>query len=184
VDADARLLWRFPPRRLEAEALRDAILTVSGALDRRMGGPGYSPFEPNTNYVRVYQPRERFGPDDWRRMVYQQNVRMELCGTFGAFDCPDGGQAAPQRNRSTTPIQALHLLNGPFLQEQAERVARRLEREAGADPEAQAVHGFRLAFQRDPDGAERAAAAEVVRRFGAAALGRALFNASELLYLE
>jgi hypothetical protein len=70
VDAASRLLWRYPPRRLEAEALRDSILAVSGRLDMRMGGPGFDLFEPNTNYVKVYTPKKDFGPAEFRRMIY------------------------------------------------------------------------------------------------------------------
>ena len=104
MDAQARLLWRFPSRRLEGEAIRDNILSVSGALDERMYGPGFDVFEPNDNYVRVYNPKEKLGPAEWRRMVYMYKVRMEQDPVFGVFDCPDAGQAAPVRPRSTTAI--------------------------------------------------------------------------------
>ncbi|MBY0513539.1 MAG: PSD1 and planctomycete cytochrome C domain-containing protein, partial [Gemmataceae bacterium] len=87
-DAQARLLWRFPPRRLEAEAIRDAVLFVSGKLDLTMGGPGFSLFEPNANYVRVYTPKAKYGSPEFRRMVYAHKPRMQLDDTFGAFDCP------------------------------------------------------------------------------------------------
>src|SRR5205085_9002804 len=83
VDAGNRLLWRFSPRRLEAEAIRDMILAVSGKLDLRMGGPGFSFFEPNDNYVRVYTPKKEFGPAEWRRMVYGTVVRQRPDGVFG-----------------------------------------------------------------------------------------------------
>ena len=96
-DADSRLLWRFPPRRLEAEAVRDSVLTASGAIDLAMYGPGYSVFEPNANYVRVYEPKSRFSRAEWRRMVYMFKVRMEQDAVFGAFDCPDAGQPSPRR---------------------------------------------------------------------------------------
>src|SRR5690606_10025 len=82
VDADCRLLWRFPPRRLEAEPIRDSVLSTSGVLDLAMGGPGYSPFAPNNNYVRVYAPKQEFGPADWRRMIYQEKPRSRQDGTF------------------------------------------------------------------------------------------------------
>ena len=86
LDAGNALLWRFAPRRLEAEAIRDSILAVSGVLDLRQGGPGWSPFEPNDNYVRVYNPKLEFGPAEWRRMVYATIVRQRPDGVFGAFD--------------------------------------------------------------------------------------------------
>jgi hypothetical protein len=97
VDASSRVLWRFPPRRLEAEPIRDMILAVSGKLDLKAGGPGFSFFEPNDNYVRVYAPKKEFGPDAFRRMIYGTVVRQRPDGVFGVFDCPDGGQIAPKR---------------------------------------------------------------------------------------
>src|SRR5262249_17221036 len=96
ADAASRLLWRFPPQRLAAEPLRHSILTISGQIDLRPGGPGFSAFEPNDNYVRVYNPKKEFGPTEFRRMIYMTKVRMQQDSTFGAFDCPDGGQIAPK----------------------------------------------------------------------------------------
>ena len=183
VDAGSRLLWRFPPRRLEAEPIRDLILAVSGQLDVRMGGPGFSVFEPNDNYVRVYAPRKEFGPGEWRRMVYATGVRQRPDGVFGAFDCPDGGQIAPKRTRSTTPLQALNLLNSGFMMQQAGFLAARLPREAGSDPAAQVRRGFALTFQREPDAEELAGATGLVCEQGLTVFCRALFNANELIYV-
>jgi hypothetical protein len=183
VDAQGRLLWRYPPRRLEAEPLRDAVLAVSGRLDLRMGGPGFDLFEPNTNYVMVYTPKKEFGPAEWRRMVYQNKPRMQLDDTFGSFDCPDAGQIAPKRNSSTTALQALNLMNSRFLVQQAGLFAERLRREAGDDPTAQVRRGFRLAFGRDPSAEESAAAAVLIRAHELAAFCRALLNANEFLYV-
>jgi mono/diheme cytochrome c family protein len=183
IDADNRLLWRFPPQRLEAEAIRDAILAVSGNLDLRMGGPGFDLFEPNDNYVKVYTPKKSFGPAEWRRMIYQSRPRMQPDDTFGAFDCPDGGQIAPKRTVSTTPLQALNLLNSPFLLQQANLFAERLRREAGDDAGAQVRRGFRLAFGREPSAEEQTAAVALVKEHGLPALCRALFNANEFLFV-
>ena len=182
TDASARLLWRFPPRRLEAEALRDAVLAVSGNLDPRMGGPGFDLFEPNTNYVKVYTPKKTFGPAEWRRMIYQSKPRMQLDDVFGSFDCPDAGQIAPRRTRSTTALQALNLLNSSFLMQQSAIFAERLKREAGNDVAMQVRRGFRLAFQREATAAEVIAATKLVREYGLAAFCRALLNANEFLY--
>jgi hypothetical protein len=183
ADAQDRLLWRYPPRRLEAEPLRDAVLTVSGKLDLRMGGPGFDLFEPNTNYVKVYVPKKEFGPAEWRRMVYENKPRMQLDDTFGPFDCPDGGQIAPKRNTSTTALQALALMNGRFIVQQAGLFAERLRREAGDDAAAQVRRGFRLAFGREPTAEESSAATKVIRAHGTAAFCRALLNANEFLYV-
>jgi hypothetical protein len=183
ADAQDRWLWRYPPRRLEAEPLRDAILVVSGNLDPRMGGPGFDLFEPNTNYVKVYTPKKEFGPAEWRRMVYQNKPRMQLDDTFGPFDCPDAGQIAPKRNSSTTALQALNLMNSRFVTQQAALFAERVRREAGADPAAQVRRGFRLAFGREPTAEESAIGVKLVREHGAEALCRVLLNANEFLYV-
>jgi hypothetical protein len=184
ADATSRLLWRFPPQRLEAEPLRDTILAVSGKLDLRPGGPGFSPFEPNDNYVRVYNPRKEFGPAEWRRMIYMTKVRMQQDSTFGAFDCPDGGQIAPKRMRSTTPLQALNLLNSEFMLQQAGFFATRLEREAGKDRKAQVRLAFELAYNRDPDAQESRAAQGLIASHGLTIFCRALLNSNEFLFVE
>jgi hypothetical protein len=180
-DAASRLLWRFPPRRLEAEAIHDSMLAISGTLDLRMGGPGYSVFAPNSNYVRVYDPKAEYGPAEWRRMVYQTKVRMAQDSTFGAFDCPDAGQASPKRSRSTTPLQALNLFNSGFVLQQAEQFAARLQRDSGASPAAQVKRGFLLAFSRQPSSDEARTCEQLVRAHGLPALCRVLLNANEFL---
>ncbi|MEO6808026.1 MAG: PSD1 and planctomycete cytochrome C domain-containing protein [Isosphaeraceae bacterium] len=183
VDASTRLLWRFPPRRLDAEVIRDSILTVSGALDCRMGGPGYSAFAPNSNYVRVYNPKVDYGPDDFRRMIYQTKVRMAQDSTFGAFDCPDAGQNQPSRPRSTTPLQALNLFNSRFVVQQAERFADQLGVEAGVDPTAQVRLGFQRTVGRDPDLEETCLCVGLIESQGVPTFCRVLLNANEFLFL-
>jgi hypothetical protein len=183
VDTGNRLLWRMTPHRLEAEALRDAMLQVSGALDRRMAGPGYHLWD-YSGYVIVFTPKAKLGPPEFRRMVYQFKPRLQQDGTFGAFDCPDATGSMPRRNVSTTPLQALNLLNDPFVLDQCDRFAARLKREVGEDARAQVVRAFRLAFGREPMAGETAAAIELVRRHGLAALARALFNANEFVFVD
>ncbi len=182
-DAGDRLLWRFPPRRLEAEAVRDTMLQVSGALDRRAGGPGYNLWN-YSGYVIVFTPKDPPGPDTFRRMVYQFKPRLQQDATFGAFDCPDATQAAPRRNTSTTPLQALNLLNDPFVHDQARRFGDRVRAEAGPGIPEQVARGFRLAFQREPSAAEAEAAAKLVRAHGLDVLCRALFNANEFVVAD
>ena len=148
-----------------------------------MGGPGYDLWQPNTNYVVVFNPKVELGPDTFRRMVYQFKPRSQPDPTFGAFDCPDGGLVAPRRSSSTTALQALNLLNSRFILDQSKHFADRLAREAGNDPEKQADRAFRLAFGRASTEAERSAAASLIREHGAASFCRALFNANEFLYV-
>ncbi len=183
MDGSDRLLWRFSAHRLDAEPLRDAILATAGRLDLRMGGPGWSPFEPNENYVRVYTPKKAFGPEDFRRMVYGTVVRQRPDGVFGAFDCPDGGQIAPKRSRSTTPLQALNLLNSGFMMQAAGFFADRLKREGGDSASAEAARAFELAFQREPTGEEIAASTGFIRAQGLELFCRALLNANEFAYV-
>ena len=182
VDADARLLWRCVPRRLEAEVIRDAMLAVAGNLNLKMGGPGFDLFDPSDNYVKVYNSRTKFGPEEWRRMIYQAKPRMQLENTFGVFDCPDAGQIVPRRTSSVTPLQALNLLNSPFILQQAEALATRVEREAKDN--AQIERAFQLALNRPPASEEVMAARKLVDEHGLPALCRALLNASEFLYVN
>lgn len=182
-DSGNRLLWRFAPRRLEAEAIRDGILAVSGNLDLSMFGPGFDLFEANANYVKVYTPKKTFGPPEWRRMVYQSKPRMQLDDVFGTFDCPDAGQIAPRRPRSITPLQALALLNSPFMAQQAGILAGRLEREA-ADPSARVKRLFLLVNGRLPDAQEMSGALDLVAEGGLPALCRAVLNSSEWLFIR
>jgi hypothetical protein len=181
ADFGSRLLWRYPPRRLEAEPLRDAILAVSGSLNPRMRGPGFDLFEPNTNYVKVYNTKTAFTDDDFRRMVYQSKPRAELDSFFGAFDCPDAGQVQPKRTMSTTPLQALNMLNGAFLLDQASRFAARVEHEVGSDPCLQVGHAVELAFGRKATDKELAAGTSLVTAHGLPILCRSLYNASEFI---
>jgi hypothetical protein len=183
LDAGNRLLWRYAPRRVEAEALRDAVLQVSGALDVRMGGPGYHLWD-YSGYVIVFKPKVKLGPEAFRRMVYQFKPRLQQDGTFGAFDCPDATAAAPRRATSTTALQALNLLNDPFVHDQAGRFAKRVEREAGGDVGAQVRRAFLLAFGRKPGPRELAGGVRLVRSRGLALLCRALFNGNEFVFVD
>jgi hypothetical protein len=183
-DAGGALFWRFPPKRLEAEAIRDSILAVSGKLDLSMGGPGFSAFKPNDNYVRIYDSKEQWTPAEFRRMVYATKIRSHQDAMFGAFDCPDGAQITPKRPTSTTPLQALNLLNGSFLLQQADCFAERLKADAGLDAGAEADRAFKLAFGRGAGSEERAAAVKLIAEHGLAAFCRAMLNANEFVYVR
>ena len=183
IDADARLLWRFPPRRVEAEVLRDAALTVAGTLDLTMGGPGFRIHGDKRRY-ESWQVVDNVGPTTWRRLIYQERMRGIDDRMFTAFDRPDCGQVTPKRSVSTTPLQALNLFNGEFILTQAERFAERVTREAGPDPTAQVGRAFALAFGRGPPRAEAAAAADLMRKDSLVAVCRALLNANEFAFIE
>ncbi|MGB0599203.1 MAG: PSD1 and planctomycete cytochrome C domain-containing protein [Rubripirellula sp.] len=183
ADADSRLLWRFPPRRLEAEAIRDSILAVTGALDLdRIGGPGFSPFEVEMENVRHYHAKSSYGPEDWRRMIYMTKVRQEREHVFGAFDCPDSSMVVSKRSRSTTPLQALNLLNSHFVMQQADLLAARLENEEVTAAE-QIQRAWQLCFQRVPTVTESADSLKFIEQEGLRQFTRALLNTNEFVFI-
>ena len=182
IDREARYLWRFPPRRLEAEAIRDAILAVSGKLDPTMGGPGFRLYKYTVDNVATYYPRKEFDAATFRRSVYHQAARSVKVELLGQYDCPDSALPAPKREVSTSPLQALSLLNNPFLLDQARFFADRLEREA-ADSEARVARAYRLAFGRAAKPEEKAAAVELIDEHGLVIFCRAILNANEFLYV-
>jgi len=179
ADQESRLLWRFPPRRLGAEEIRDTLLAVSGQLRLEpMGGPGFRLYRYMQNNVSSYFPLDEHGPETHRRAVYHQNARASVVDVLNDFDLPDIAFAAPRRANTTSPLQALTLLNHRFTLDLAGALAGRL---AARDPVGDA---YVRAFQRTPSAAERAAAEALVAAHGLPAFCRALLNASELLYLE
>jgi hypothetical protein len=185
VDADARLLWRFPPRRLAAEELRDALLQTAGKLDLTMGGPGFRLYKYLQDNVATYLPLDVHGPETYRRAVYHQNARAAPVDLLADFDCPDNAFAAPRRSSTTTPLQALTMLNHSFALDMANALAERIEREAAsADVAARVDRAYLLTLGRRPDADERKQAIALVEEFGLRALGRALFNANEFLYVR
>ncbi len=183
IDADSRLLWRFPPRRLEAEEIRDAMLAVAGVLTPDMGGPGFRLYRYLEDNVATYVPLETHGPETYRRAVYHQNARAARVDLLGEFDCPDNAFAEPRRAATTSPLQALTLMNHRFTFDMAEALAARLEREADA-PADQVRRAFRLAYARPPDPVEIDAATDLIRAHGLRAFCRALFNSNEFLFLD
>lgn len=184
VDAANRLLWRKTPLRLEAEELRDAVLAVAGQLNRTVGGPGYQDFRTFTNNSQFYEVFDAEGFDFQRRSLYRTCIRSGTSPLLDVLDCPDPSATAPTRAVTTTPLQALALLNDSFMLRMADRFAERLRAEAGGDVAAQVDRAYRLAFARPSGADERATAVEFVSQHGLAALCRVIFNANEFLYVE
>ncbi len=182
-DADGRFLWRYTPRRLEAEAIRDSMLAVSGALDLKMGGAGFYLMDVVRENVRHYFPKEKYTPEEYRRMVYLFRVRAAQDGVFGAFDCPDGGSVMAKRSRSNTPLQALNLFNSTFVGGQGELLQKRLEDESGAQSVEQVQLAFRLFYARPPDAYELERSEAFIGEHGLLSFVRALYNTSEFLFI-
>ena len=185
ADAGNRLLWRMTPRRVEAEVLRDAILAVSGQLNPQRGGPGFEDVSiiPN-NGTTYYEALDRDDPSLHRRTVYRFTPRGGRTAILDTFDCPDPSAAAPTRNVTTTPLQALSLLNNPFVLRMADRMAARVTRLAGDARDRQVTAAWQLAIQRDPDARELKLSIDLVSRHGLAALCRALFNINDFVIIE
>lgn len=183
IDADARLLWRYPSRRLDAETIRDSMLFISGELQFEMYGPGYDLFDKRGG-LTGFQPVEQFPESGLRRMIYAHKVRRERDAVFGAFDCPDGGQGVDRRRESTTPIQALNLFNSRFTLDRAAAFAKRI-RNTNPPPDTRTAiqAAYQLALSRRPTPDELDQATPVVDTHGLATLCRVLFNCNEFLFM-
>ena len=159
------------------------MLAVSGALDLTLGGPGFYLQRVQVENVMHYFPKEKFGPAEFRRMVYLFKIRQEQDAVFGSFDCPDGNQVMPKRSRSNTPLQALNLFNSPFVLQQADILSERLREECGNDPMAQVERAFQLFYGRSADTFELETSLEMIKSEGLTAFCRALYNTSEFLFV-
>ncbi|MEZ6039303.1 MAG: PSD1 and planctomycete cytochrome C domain-containing protein [Planctomycetaceae bacterium] len=182
-DAGCQLWWRFPPRRLEAEPIRDSILSVTGLLNLKMYGPGFSAFEVEMENVRHYHPKSKYSGDDFRRMIYQTKVRQEQDSVFGIFDCPDAASSVPRRSRSTTPLQALNLMNSSFVLQQSAAFAERLRADHSGDTSKHIQHAFLLCFARQPTPDELTDSLSFIDQYGLTAFCRAMLNSNEFLFI-
>src|SRR3989442_12468048 len=99
-----------------------------------------------------------------------------------AFDCPECSQRAPRRDSTTTALQALTMLNGPFIAQQSALFAERVKRDSGPSADTQVIHAFQLAFNRQPNTKEGYAALTLIKDQGLVGLCRALLNANEFMY--
>ena len=185
VDAENRLLWRKSPHRLEAEAVRDAILSASGKLNTTMGGPGFQDvrIEPN-NGTTYYEPFDADGDEFFRRTIYRFTPRGGRSALLDTFDCPDPATAAPRRAVTTTPLQALSLLNNSFVLRMSNYCAERITKECDEGMSEQIERAWQLALARSPNDPERQASEQLVSQHGLAALCRGLFNVNEFVLIE
>ncbi|MEM6777985.1 MAG: PSD1 and planctomycete cytochrome C domain-containing protein [Planctomycetota bacterium] len=181
-DASGQLLWRFPPRRVEAEVIRDSILQASGTLDRTIGGPSYRIHNVKKRYAQ-WEVVDNHGAPTWRRMLYQERMRRVDDRIFTAFDFPDCGQIRAKRPVSTTPLQALNLMNSDFVVEQSELLARRAMKDAGEDLPEQVTRCFELLFCRKPSTSELATSRQLAEKHGLRLLCRTLINTNEFAFL-
>jgi hypothetical protein len=184
LDAENQLLWRFTPRRLEAEALRDAMLTASGEINLQAGGPGFRPFTVTRFNSDFYELKDVLGPEFNRRTVYRVNVNSAKEPLLDAFDCPDPSVKTPRRGVTTTPLQALALMNDSFVQRQAAKLAERATAESKEDWSAAIQNCYRRGLSRQPTRDELKRAMTVVHERGLAHVCWALLNSTEFAYVQ
>lgn len=183
TDSGSSLLWRYPPQRVEAEVIRDGILQASGKLDPSIGGRSFRIHNVKKTYSQ-WQVVDNHGKDTWRRMIYQERMRRVDDRIFTAFDFPDCGQVRAKRPVSTTPLQALNLMNSEFVVEQSALIAERASKESKqGDTQAAIRRCFELLLTRQPDTEELKASVEVVNKNGLNILCRSLINSNEFAFL-
>ena len=188
TDSDNRFLWRMNRPRLDAEAVRDALLAASGKLDLTMGGPSAMQFkfeDPNVNVSpRVdYAAFDPDSPASYRRSVYRFLFRNLNDPLLEALDAVDPSLSTPKRNSTITPLQALSLWNNRFVLRQCEHLATRVEQEA-TGLEAQVTRAFRLLCARAPSREEMALLTEHARRHGLAHACRVVVNLNDFLFVN
>jgi len=185
VDAENRLLWRQSPQRLSAETFRDALLAVSGELDRKLGGPGYRDFTiSSAGNNETYTVFDAVGPEHNRRSLYRTWVRTGTSPLLDLFDCPDPSVPTPRRSVTSTPLQALAQLNDAAIEHYAQKFAERLRREHPGHEATQIRRAYELAFARQPSADEAAFGKQFAADHGLAQLCLVLFNANEFLYVD
>ena len=186
IDGSNQYLWRMNRRRLEAEEIRDSILSVSGALDPSAGGPGFYLFElehPQHSPHYEYHKFDPSNPASHRRSIYRFIVRSQPNPWMTTLDCADSSQSTPRRNETLTSLQALSLLNNRFNLVMAERFAQRLQQQTTA-LEDQVDLAMQLTTQRRPEPEEHREFTDFARQHGLTNLCRFMLNLSEFVYLD
>jgi len=190
VDPDNRLLWRFNRQRLEAEAIRDSVLAVSGRLNQELGGPSVFPALPAdladfARYGRtgglMWEPNEN-DTDARRRSIYIFQRRSLPLPVMASFDAVAFSESCDRRNITTTPLQALSMMNGDLLHEESAYLAKRIEKDAGPDRAAQVNRMFELVLNRLPETKEL----RMFLKFDGPLEGlcRVMLNSNEFIYVD
>ena len=199
ADPDNKLLGHFPLRRVEAESLRDAMLSVSGKLNMKMFGPPVPVVEDDAGIIIIGKPNRdaayRLGDEsvaageESRRSVYIQVRRSKPLNVLDTFDWARVEPNCEARNSSTATPQSLMLMNGSFVMQQAEAFAERVKKDAGTDPSLQVARAWKLAYGSEPTDKEKGAALAFLKGFpkpdkALAALCQALLSSNRFLYVD
>ena len=184
ADADSKFLWRFPPRRLSAEEIRDSMLKVSGMLKEEMGGAGFKLYRYLQDNVATYQPLDHHGSETYRRGIYHHNARAAIVDLMTEFDCPDPAFPAPKRASTTTPLQALTLLNHSFTLDMAKALSNQLDQDSAGDDERWVTLAYLRSYGRNPVESELKKALAYKADLGGVLFCRALFNSNEFIHID
>ncbi|MFN3193804.1 MAG: DUF1553 domain-containing protein [Aureliella sp.] len=186
IDADNRLLWKMPRRKLEAEAVRDSVLSVSGKLDLTMYGPGYRDFvikNPEHSPHYEYHLHDPDDPQTHRRSIYRFVVRSQLEPFMNTLDCADPSILVGRRNSSLTPLQSLAMLNSGLIVTMAPQFASKIQKRYKG-PDSQVQQAFYQAIGRLPNEAEQSAIQSVAQQHGLANACRLIFNLNEFTFVD
>jgi hypothetical protein len=181
VDADNRLFWRFPSLRLEGEVVRDAMLAMGGNLNSEMNGPSFKPYtvtQLNTYFYHLFDKDENIYN---RRTIYRMQVITGRSPLLDALDCPSPSITQPRRSPTSTPLQALALMNDSFVVRQSMKLATRLK-EQQPELQKQIELAFEFSYSRKPNAEELQAGLNVAKEHGLETLCWAIYNSSEFLY--
>ena len=187
IDSDNRLLWRMNRSRLDADSIRDSVMSVSGQLDLTMGGPGVSHFlsSPGPQLTPVLD----YASFDWntsganRRSIYRVVWRGIQDPFMESLDFPDMGQLSPTRGFSVSPLQAMVLFNSQFMLYHTEQFARRVE-SAESGLADQIRFAIQLVWLREPTSLEQHDLEQLAAQHGLAAVCRLLLNSNEFLFVD
>ena len=188
IDPENRFLWHFRPRRLQAEEIRDAMLSVSGQLNLQSGGPSIMVPVESELVDLLYTPAQwqvtADGVQHDRRSVYliaKRNLRLPF---LEVFDQPDLQTSCASRVSSTHAPQALEMLNGPLSNELAGVFAERLQREAGEDPGSQVRLAFETTTGRPPTAQQETVAVKFLKTGSLREFALAMFSLNGFLYVD
>lgn len=188
IDPDNHLLWRQNMRRLEAEPARDAMLHVSGRLNRKMAGRGFFPDLPPEVLATQSKPGNGWGKSDEREQS-RRSMYIFVKRTLGVpiletLDCASPDKSIATRAVTTVAPQALILLNNAFMDDQAKALADRIERECGADRAKQLARAFQLTLLRSPTEREMQIARDYLNRARLDAFCKLMLNLNEFVYVD
>ena len=186
IDGGNQFLWHHTRRRLSAEELRDSVLTVSGRMNLKMGGPAFYLFALEKTDHSPHYEYHKFDPTDeasHRRSVYRFIVRSQPDPFMTTLDCADSSQSTPKRLETFTPLQALSLMNNQFTLVMAEAFSERMQA-ASQDPSEQIATGFALCTGRTPTETELQAMSQFAKTHGLPATSRLLFNLNEFIFID